>query len=144
MKRKFVTYMKNFDLNKIEPITNIGWCKPFGGLWASPVDSEFGWKDWCEAENFRDCLPEDANVFDVEMNNIYTIDTLEHLLTIPYKTLPNLYGYRDIDFEAMSREYNGVFLTASGQYYTRFSEPMNLYGWDCESIIIFRKEAIIL
>ena len=20
-----------------------------GGLWASPIDAEYGWKDWCEA-----------------------------------------------------------------------------------------------
>lgn len=30
--------------------------KPFGGLWASNVNSKFGWKDWCKVEEFRDCV----------------------------------------------------------------------------------------
>jgi len=45
---------EQLDVSKIEPIRNIPmWHKPAGGLWASPVDAEFGWKDWCEQEEFK-------------------------------------------------------------------------------------------
>jgi hypothetical protein len=36
-----------FDLDKFVPVKNadFGWTKPdCGGLWGSPVDSEYGWK----------------------------------------------------------------------------------------------------
>ena len=28
------------------------WNKPYGGLWASDINAKYGWKSWCEDENF--------------------------------------------------------------------------------------------
>jgi len=42
-----------FDIKKFKPIKNLNWIKPEGGLWSSPIDSEWGWKDWCMAEEFN-------------------------------------------------------------------------------------------
>ena len=45
-----------FDSSKGFPIRNdANWSKPHGGLWASRQNSTFGWKTWCEQEEFRDC-----------------------------------------------------------------------------------------
>jgi len=44
----------SFDPKKFNPVLN-SYIKPTGGLWTSPIDSEFGWKDWCTAEDFREC-----------------------------------------------------------------------------------------
>lgn len=45
-----------FDSSKGFPIRNeTNWSKPRGGLWASRQNSTFGWKTWCEQEEFRDC-----------------------------------------------------------------------------------------
>ena len=45
-----------FDSSKGFPIRNeANWSKPRGGLWASRQNSTFGWKTWCEQEEFRDC-----------------------------------------------------------------------------------------
>lgn len=42
---------KHFEVNEFEPIRNRElFPKPFGGFWASPVNAEYGWKDWNEAE----------------------------------------------------------------------------------------------
>ena len=38
-----------FDINKFLPIINqdYDWTKPKqGGIWASPIDAEFGWEQW--------------------------------------------------------------------------------------------------
>lgn len=45
-----------FDSSKGFPIRNeTNWSKPRGGLWASRQNSTFGWKTWCEQEEFGDC-----------------------------------------------------------------------------------------
>ena len=45
-----------FEPSRNFPISNHrNWSKPFGGLWASRQDATFGWKDWCEREEFREC-----------------------------------------------------------------------------------------
>lgn len=120
-----------YDGNKFKEIKN-SWTKPNGGLWTSPVDSLYGWYDWCKSENFRDCNIE--NSFRLKLNigaKICKIDTLEDLLNLPiYKTYP-----RYLDFEKISLIYDCIWLTVNGQYDTRYSEP-NLYGWDCESVLL--------
>ena len=58
-----------------------------------------------------------------------------------------------IDYEEMAKEYDAIWLTVNGQWDTRLPEmdgnydidgsSINLYGWDCESLLILRKECII-
>lgn len=52
--------------------------KPKGGLWASPIQSKFGWKDWCKSENFRVCNDENSFTFSIKENaniiNLYSKD----------------------------------------------------------------------
>jgi hypothetical protein len=126
---------KKFTASKFSVITN-DWVKPRGGLWTSPIDSDYGWKDWCEAENFRDC--DDSMSFTLEFNSdvkIYKIDTLKDLLNLPLISL-HVPSMKHPDFETISKEYDAIWLTENGQHVTRFSRPCNLYGWDCESILI--------
>ena len=53
---KYIHYGANkFDRSKFLPIINQDhdWTKPkSGGLWASSIDAKFGWKQWCESEDF--------------------------------------------------------------------------------------------
>lgn len=116
---------------------NCNWVKPRGGLWTSPIGSKFGWKDWCESENFRDC--DDAKSFTLEFNSdvkIYKIDTLKDLLNLPLISPHEVPHTKHPDFETINKEYDAIWLTENGQHVTRFSRPCNLYGWDCESILI--------
>jgi hypothetical protein len=43
-----------------------------------------------------------------------------------------------IDFEKLSQNYDGIWLTEQGNGETHLSFPYNLYSWDCESILWFR------
>ena len=48
-----------FSPRKFKTIKN-SWVKPDGGLWTSPINSEYGWKEWCDAEQFRKNLEENS------------------------------------------------------------------------------------
>lgn len=143
-----------FEVEKFKPIENTPYfCKPHGGLWSSPENSEWGWKQWVESE-----MPEwmekryGKSKFKFHLkpgSKIYQIDSVVDLLRVPHKI--TTYGiYRSccgdlIDFEEMAKEYDGILLTEKGQAETRWSDQyygMSLYGWDCESLLILRPDCI--
>jgi len=48
-----------------------------------------------------------------------------------------------IDFESLANHYDAMWLTETGEISTRLlCQDRNLYGWDCESVLIFNKECI--
>ena len=72
-----------FDKTLFNPIRNDNFVKPIGGYWASPVDADWSWKDWCESEQYRVCdeknsfkftLKEDARVLHIKHHS--ELDTL--------------------------------------------------------------------
>lgn len=143
-----------FDASKFNPIENSPYfCKPKGGLWSSPINSEWGWRQWVESEmpqwmeqkygltQFRFTLKPGAK--------IYTVDSVVDLLMIPHKIkMPGIFSscFGDlIDFEAMAKEFDAILLTEAGESQTRYSEHdfgMSLYGWDCESLLVLRPDNV--
>lgn len=144
---------REFKPGMVKPIVNEGWVKPKGGLWTSPVQSEWGWKDWCEAEEFRWTS---LNVsFELKLSQdarLCVIDNAYDLRCLPMVSV----GYMDRcypDFEKIAKEADAIWLTEAGQRETRFcrfedgvSNGINtdLYGWDCESVLILNPNKIIL
>ena len=139
-----------FDTRLFRPITNgnLG-VKPYGGLWASPVDSENSWKTWCECENFRECR--DDCSFKFTMRNpekVFYVDSEKS-----YMELARLYGrMREdpwgigrgldyIDFEQMQRDGWDALEISLTDYYRLYNL---MYTWDCDSIVVFNKDAIVL
>lgn len=140
-----------FDPKKFLPIKNAVWGrnKPeSGGLWASRTDAKFGWKDWCESEEFHlgrlrqkftFTLSDDARVL-----HLFSVDDLKK---IP-KSKKTLFHASWIipDFEKAMETYDAIELHlseevrddpyADGLYYA-------LYGWDCDSILIMNPDVII-
>ena len=43
-----------------------------------------------------------------------------------------------INFYEMSKDYDAIHLTEKGQWKTRMTRPVSLYGWDCETVYWFR------
>ena len=136
----------SFEKDWFAPVKNSGFLnKPEGGLWASPVNSEYGWIDWCKSENFMLQKLEKSFKFNcngsfIVINKPEDLEELplcfeEHFIEIGLK-----FSY--FDFEKIAKEVDGVYLTEAGQYRTRLSFPLNLYGWDCESVLIFNPDVI--
>jgi len=132
---------KKFDIKRFDEIQNDNWIKPKGGLWTSPVNSEWGWKDWCEGESFRlSALKVKNTIILKEDANLLIVDSYDDLTKIPFiKIDPKISFVNAIDFEKLVKEYDGMWLTIKGERETRYSRPLSLYGWDCETVLLFNK-----
>ncbi len=133
-----------FDPNKFDPIQN-WWNKPHGGLWASPIDANFGWKEWCRETNFRECTEENSFRFSLTSDaNVYYIDcelAESHLPSLPWPCVhirrPDLRIY---DFEELLHAgVDAVELNLSAY------RPLYwlMYGWDCDCILILNPDVIV-
>lgn len=128
--------------NKLfEPISDVPFRnKPLGGLWTSPVDSEYGWKHWCEDEDFRDC----EEYFDLEFNGtVLEINSVEDMDLLPWIESD---GMHFVSFQALCAlgfSYDAIHLTVKGQEETRYTHPKSLYGWDCETVLVLNPGAIL-
>lgn len=102
----------SFDPSMFDAVKNRDHIKPIGGLWASPVGSKCGWKEWCEREDFaRDF----SQSFEFEyVGNILVIDEMYDLLKIMWRDID---GWRCLpDYEAMRASgIDAIYLTARGQ-----------------------------
>lgn len=133
--------------------------KPDGGVWGSPVESEYGWKDWCTMEDYN---TESLSIYTKwrikNPSRLIKIDCMEDLLSVyekyPYIT-PENPNKESLDFHAMMKDgWSGVWLTQEGEMDTRenFGYPednwaiqrINLYGWDCESIVCWDPEEVVV
>lgn len=150
-----------YDKSKINPITYDDFSnhfinKPFGGLWASPVGSKFGWKDWCEREESHLEKLKIPFKFTLAPNaKIYVIDDFEDLKNI--STRPNI-GYKNllhkgkkierfnIDYGRLIEEgYDGLFVTYYASKNLRYTQfPIQgIDCFECESLCLFNTDAVV-
>lgn len=113
--------------------------KPHGGLWTSPIGSEWGWKDWSEQNDYGDLSEHFVVKF---TGSMITIDSYKDMLEMPWVS----HSGRDfISFQSYCPgyfEYDAIHLTEKGEEETRLSYPKDLYGWDCETVLILNPESI--
>jgi hypothetical protein len=144
--KKYIHYgHKNFDRNLFSDISNTHVCssKPNGGLWASAVDATWGWKDWCERENFqRHNLKTSFSFHLAPAANVLVIDNVNCLEVLPRLECGEFSHdlWVSLDFEKLRD--SGVdaielVLSADQRLYWQ------LYGWDCDSILIMNPDIIV-
>jgi len=132
---------------KVSPVRNGRmFVKPgHGGFWTSPVrDDGGGWLDWCKGEEFW--VDGKDRLFELVLDdglNVYSIHSYEDLMELHGEYglndeyVKHFSGFACLDFERLSKVYDGIYLSDEGQWATRFSMP-SLYGWDCECVLWFR------
>jgi len=145
---KAVHYTKPFFSLRPVEIKNGRWHvadlnKPRGGLWCSPLDSDYGWRNWCQNNGFVDAEHDQRVIFDVDMSNFVVIDSAEDMKTrLPWILFVDGYSMA-IDFEKIVHEgVDGIHLTKNGYAEAEFAYPESLYGWDCETILILNDRCI--
>lgn len=144
--RIYVHYGHNkFDINLFQPARNASYRdKPIGGLWASPKDSTFGWREWNQLNEYKECDDNNCFYFKIaEFSRVYRIRTLHDIEQLPMVTVPkqkdrNCYDHRFfIDFEKLMR--SGI--DAIEVQFEGVKEY--LWDYDCDSIIVLNARGII-
>ena len=156
----YVSYLDvPFDKKLLKPSDKMNNCinnKPIGGFWASPVDAEYGWKEFC-----TDNLPKaikDKLEFKFTLTNNARIIVIEDLQDINDKLKFDKFEYTDIinhayiDFDAMRNDFDGIelrdpmlghYFLNSKQYPELSKKEECFYCWDCESIVIWNPDIIV-
>lgn len=125
---------------------NPAWVKPLGGFWASRIDTRYGWKQWCDDNDFwnksADKIP--SFIFSLkDTANIKTINTLEDLKELPECKREHI-GVQDqylIDFEKCIEE--GIdAIDIPDINADRNQINWALLGWDCDCILILNPNVI--
>lgn len=140
----------SFDVEKFNKITNNKYRnKPNGGLWTSPLNSEFGWITWCKVNDFN-FEEYSSKSFTLELSDdarIFIINSIDDLKKLP--TFISKIGginYITIDYEKLSKYYDAIYLTIKGEQETSWLEnfdELSLYGWDCETVLILKTNKLI-
>lgn len=117
--------------DKFYPIKNRMFTnKPHGGLWTSPINSKYSWKNWNNNSNFIVCddnnsvtlnIRDDAKILEINSKTILSdLPIISHEFSI----------LNVLDFEEIVKTYDCLHLTVSGL--KKFSDIMynlSFYGW---------------
>jgi hypothetical protein len=136
---------KKFHPAHMSKITNLDFMnKPTGGLWTSPLNSSHSWRDWCSREEFRDYAHD--NYFMLKFKpeaKVLVIDSIEDLISLPRVRNDSMYLNNSIlDYPKLAKRFDAIWLTAEGERATRYSKSINLYGWDVETVFLFKPKNV--
>lgn len=156
----YVTYWSKsrppFDSNKIQIILGdpfLNFSKPQCAFWGSPVNSNFGWKEWCEREEFGDYDWDSPIYFKLKVNStILKIDIEDLREEVLGKYVANCKNFpfncrylNHLDFSKMVEDgIDAVQLMDGnlGHYFIDNDYEFIFNSWDCESIVVLNKDVI--
>lgn len=134
----------SYDPAKFLPIQD--WDRPArpkprqGGLWTSPIDSVYGWKEWSDQNEYGDT----STYFDIQFHGrLLTIHGEEDLGKLHWTTSGHGKWEYPLFVPVLKQGYDAIHLTVRGQEETWFSLPRNLYGWDCETVLVLNPESLV-
>jgi len=143
----YIHYGSNkFDINAFNKIENHRlYPKPKGGLWASNVNSKYGWKEYC-SEYDIDVLCDYSYSFtfnlldNARIINIHTVSDFNNIYK-KYKRadIEKEYNLKILDYEMMAKDYDVIdfLLTNDNRLYSLMTY------WDCDSILVLNPNVIV-
>ena len=154
MNNRYIHYGSNeFDPDKINFLAGMyginTFSKPMGCLWSSPIDAPYyGWKDWCENNNFHTekldksftfSLSDNAKILKIHSNeDLNRIKQLDYLWTyrIPYLSTieEKMLNFPELYFQG----YDGfeIYMASNDIYF-------DFYGWDVDTLLIWNPGVMI-
>lgn len=150
----FISYgTNNYDSSMVKPIdVNSLWGKsvnkPHGGLWGSPIDSDFGWGDFCNRDAFQLKTLSKHFLFKLKKGSkICIIDKADDL--VRNSVYDDYMGLYILDIKSIVNNYDGIYVTNNAVYKTsrgiKLSNGIyvsNLSLWDVESICVWNSAII--
>lgn len=152
LNKEFIVYGKIIDSKKfIKPHNGLNQFinKPDGGLWASPTDSNWGWRDWCLSEDYPITLDVWTRFKLVPEARVLEIHCLDHLREVfgQYGRRHPRLGEVVLDWNLLKAHYDAVFLSEQGNNECHlpmeFGAP-DLNGWDCECLLVLNIAKILV
>lgn len=144
-----------FDINRFNPITNCnGFIKPNGGLWACTYEENYVWRDTLDilGISYRMKNYKYYNIFelreDARILNISCIKDLEDVMEKYQSEETKKIGLsilsQALDFEKLAKDYDAFHVEdCEVLYINYFYRSYSLYGYDCESLIVFNPDIMI-
>ena len=116
--------------------------KPIGGLWASPVNAEYGWKKWCEDNDMFTKNMNESFKFRLKWNaEVWHIHNKGDVETMP--EAKSQHGFKSTFFVPDFEELLNTGIDAVELHFSEDPELyMTMYGWDCDSILILNRDVI--
>ena len=147
----------HYDPEKFMPIKNNPlFVKPEGGIWSSPENAPYGWKEWCEDQDFHtEKLEKHFRFAFAPHANILQINCRGDLAELPIVEPPMVNGVAFptsimpwvlLDFEKLLAEgVDAIQVNMSSDTAINFDDRLYqaLYGWDCDSVLVMNKDVII-
>ena len=148
----FGTSLESYNSNKIEPIQNTPYIKPKGGLWAceySDTPYEHSeWEKYCREEDYltdTDYLEKGIEFSLDENSKLLRIETQEDIEYLMSK-FSMTKNYLTIDFEKISRLYDGAMISEEAQmmidYYNLVNPKAMPKPFCVPGIVVFSNEII--
>ena len=154
---KYVTYLREgvlFDQSKI--VINLdnhcNGClfKPDKGFWGSPVNAIYGWKEWCENEEFGNYdfnnpvywTLTSGKILQVNWDEVENEETsnLTKYITTPY----NIDHYTILDWDKMLEDdiVAVQLMNPMIGHIFKYDLEERFNAWDCESIVVLDKSRL--
>jgi len=105
-------------------------------LWTSPFDSIEGW-----------VVPEleelywSGQMWELELSDQAKIAKVDSFADLVYLA-ERFPGGQNVDWSALSREFDAFWLTAKGLEETRYTSPLNLGEFVCETVVVFNSSLL--
>jgi hypothetical protein len=115
--------------------------KPFGGLWTSTYDAEYGsdWVRWCVAYRYTDPFESHWTVLLAPQTaRVATVDSPADLAGLIERYPRKVRRDPSVDFELLSQDYDCLHLTLKVTCKHDQAPGATLRAWDCESTVWFR------
>ena len=139
---------KSFDISKFQPIRNdrdaLYVNKPRGGLWASPLNSASGWRQWCNAEEYMKYSDDDCFRFKlIASARVAKIENLKDYEKLPVMSFDNPFfthsSFFALNFEEIAKHYDAIFYKRCDELHYR--SPMRT--WDCDSLLVLNPDVVM-
>lgn len=148
-KKLFVHYgSQHYDKNKFVLAKNEKqWMKPVGGLWGSPVGSQYSWKKWCEDNDFSFYAENECFFFRLACPQNWSIVHSRKEWEKYPKQSPLLgLGHAAIDYELITNKGIGDGLPNYAivtEFEDREEFDFCFWGYDCDSVLVLDDSILI-
>lgn len=111
------------------------------GLWLSD-DSDFGWREWCEAEDFNLGGIRHRSCWQLDTSRVLVLSTPQQLFEFTERFRNPHPGMRFIsnyclNWAEVAGEWGGILITPY-QWSARLDDRVSwYYGWDCASACVW-------